>query len=58
MPDARLRAKRATEREAREYVSTLSLKGIAGKITCPLFIVAGELDRRHQRRKQCFERAI
>jgi 2,6-dihydroxypseudooxynicotine hydrolase len=41
----RVRAKRATEQEAREYASTLSLEGIAGKITCPLYIVAGKLDR-------------
>jgi fermentation-respiration switch protein FrsA (DUF1100 family) len=41
----RVRSKRATEQEAREFAATLSLKGIAGKITCSLLIVAGRLDR-------------
>jgi dipeptidyl aminopeptidase/acylaminoacyl peptidase len=41
----RVRAKCGTQDEARRHASTLSLKGVAGKITCPLFIVAGKQDR-------------
>jgi 2,6-dihydroxypseudooxynicotine hydrolase len=41
----RVRSKRASEGEARAHAATLSLAGIAGKITCPLFVVAGKLDR-------------
>ncbi len=41
----RVRSKCATQAAAREHAATLSLKGIAGKITCPLAIVAGKLDR-------------
>ena len=41
----RVRSKRGTDEEARAHAATLSLDGIAGKITCPLFIVAGKLDR-------------
>jgi 2,6-dihydroxypseudooxynicotine hydrolase len=41
----RVRARRKTDEEARDYAATLSLKGIAGRITCPLYIVAGRLDR-------------
>ncbi len=41
----RVRAKCGTQEEARRHASTLSLKGVAGKITCPLFIVAGKQDR-------------
>ena len=41
----RVRAKCKTQEEARSYGAALSLKGVAGKITCPLFIVAGRLDR-------------
>jgi 2,6-dihydroxypseudooxynicotine hydrolase len=41
----RVRAKCATQEEAKRHAATLSLKGIASRITCPLFIVAGKLDR-------------
>jgi 2,6-dihydroxypseudooxynicotine hydrolase len=35
----------ATEEDARRNAATLSLEGIASRITCPLFIVAGKQDR-------------
>ena len=41
----RVRAKCATQEAAREYGARLTLKGVASNITCPLFIVAGKLDR-------------
>jgi len=41
----RVRAKCATEETAREYGAALTLKGVASNITCPLYIVAGKLDR-------------
>lgn len=41
----RVRSKRKTPEEARRHAATLSLKGIAEKITCPLFVVAGKQDR-------------
>ena len=41
----RVRAKCDTPEAARDYGTSLTLKGIASKITCPLFIVAGKLDR-------------
>lgn len=41
----RVRAKCATPQEAHRHAATLSLKGVAEKITCPLFVVAGKLDR-------------
>jgi 2,6-dihydroxypseudooxynicotine hydrolase len=41
----RARAKCATQKEALAVGATLTLKGVAEKITCPLFIVAGKLDR-------------
>jgi 2,6-dihydroxypseudooxynicotine hydrolase len=41
----RVRAKCETVEAAREYGASLTLKGVASKITCPLFIVAGKLDR-------------
>jgi 2,6-dihydroxypseudooxynicotine hydrolase len=41
----RVRAKCETAEAAREYGARLTLKGVASKITCPLFIVAGKLDR-------------
>lgn len=41
----RVRAKCATLDEARDYGANLTLKGVAGNITCPLFIVAGKQDR-------------
>jgi dienelactone hydrolase len=40
----RVRSQSGTESEARERAATLSLKDIARNITCPLFIVAGQLD--------------
>lgn len=39
------RAKKATEEEAREHARTLTLRDVAGDITCPLFIVMGRQDR-------------
>jgi 2,6-dihydroxypseudooxynicotine hydrolase len=39
------RSKSANEEEARRAAATLSLKGVAGQITCPLYIVTGKLDR-------------
>jgi dienelactone hydrolase len=41
----RVRAKCATPEEAAAYGRTLTLKGVAENITCPLFIVAGKQDR-------------
>jgi len=41
----RARSHCATEEDAKRNAATLSLKGIAGRITCPLFIVAGKQDR-------------
>jgi 2,6-dihydroxypseudooxynicotine hydrolase len=41
----RVRAKCATAEAAREYGARLTLKGVASNITCPLYIVAGKLDR-------------
>ena len=41
----RVRAKCATQEAARVYGASLTLKGIATNITCPLYIVAGKLDR-------------
>jgi len=41
----RVRAKCDTPEAAREYGANLTLKGVASKITCPLFIVAGRFDR-------------
>ena len=41
----RVRAKCSTQEEALKLGATLSLKGVAEKITCPLFVVAGKLDR-------------
>ena len=39
-----VRAKCRTEAEARAHAATLSLKDVAGNITCPLFIVTGKRD--------------
>lgn len=39
-----VRSKSRTMAEARERAATLTLKNVAGKITCPLFIVAGKQD--------------
>ena len=41
----RVRSKCKTLDEARRHAATLSLKGVADKITCPLFVVAGKQDR-------------
>ena len=41
----RVRAKCATPEAAREHGASLTLKGVASNITCPLYIVAGKLDR-------------
>jgi dienelactone hydrolase len=40
----RVRAGQATDAAARAHGATLSLSGIAGRITCPLFVVAGKRD--------------
>jgi 2,6-dihydroxypseudooxynicotine hydrolase len=39
-----VRAKCRTPAEARAHAATLSLKDVAKNITCPLFVVAGQLD--------------
>ena len=41
----RVRSHCATQADARRNAATLSLKGIAGRITCPMFIVTGKQDR-------------
>jgi 2,6-dihydroxypseudooxynicotine hydrolase len=41
----RVRSHCKTQDEARENAATLSLEGVAQKITCPIFIVNGRLDR-------------
>jgi 2,6-dihydroxypseudooxynicotine hydrolase len=41
----RVRSHCKTPEEARKNANTLSLKGVAQNITCPLFIVNGRLDR-------------
>jgi 2,6-dihydroxypseudooxynicotine hydrolase len=41
----RVRSHLQNEAEARAYASTLTLKGVARQIECPLFVVAGKLDR-------------
>lgn len=41
----RVRARQKTQDDAREFAATLSLKHCAQHIACPLFIVAGKLDR-------------
>ena len=40
-----VRCKSPTDAEARKRAATLTLKDVAKNITCPLFIVAGKLDR-------------
>lgn len=40
-----VRAKCETEAQARAHASTLSLAGLASRIECPLFVVAGKQDR-------------
>ena len=41
----RVRSHAADEAAARRNAATLSLKGVASKIECPIFIVSGRLDR-------------
>jgi 2,6-dihydroxypseudooxynicotine hydrolase len=41
----RVRAKCANMEDAKRHAATLSLKGVAEKITCPLFVLTGKLDR-------------
>jgi 2,6-dihydroxypseudooxynicotine hydrolase len=41
----RVRSHCATQADAKRNAATLSLKGIANRITCPMFIVTGKLDR-------------
>lgn len=41
----RARSHHRTEAEARRFAATLSLKGVARQIECPLFLVAGRRDR-------------
>jgi dienelactone hydrolase len=41
----RVRSHLRTEAEARQHAATLSLEGVAQRIECPLFLVAGKLDR-------------
>ena len=41
----RVRSHTKTQAEARKVADTLSLEGIAGNITCPIYIMNGRLDR-------------
>lgn len=41
----RVRSKRATIEEARRHAATLTLKGVAERITCPIYIMNGRQDR-------------
>jgi 2,6-dihydroxypseudooxynicotine hydrolase len=41
----RVRSHARTPEEGRANASTLSLEGVAGRVTCPIYIVAGKLDR-------------
>ncbi|MBI4206540.1 MAG: alpha/beta hydrolase [Betaproteobacteria bacterium] len=41
----RVRAKCGTQADALKLGAALSLRGVAAKITCPLFVMAGKLDR-------------
>jgi 2,6-dihydroxypseudooxynicotine hydrolase len=41
----RVRSHCATQTDAKRNAATLSLKGVASRITCPMFIVTGKLDR-------------
>jgi 2,6-dihydroxypseudooxynicotine hydrolase len=41
----RVRSKKATLEEAKKHAATLSLNGVAGNITCPIYIMNGKLDR-------------
>ena len=40
-----MRSHKQTADEARAHAATLSLEGFAQRIKCPLFVVAGKLDR-------------
>jgi dienelactone hydrolase len=40
-----VRSKSRTEADARKHAATLTLRQVAKNITCPLFVVAGKLDR-------------
>ncbi|MPZ88230.1 MAG: alpha/beta fold hydrolase [Nitriliruptorales bacterium] len=41
----RVRSHLETDEQAREHAATLSLEGVAERITCPLFVVFGKQDR-------------
>src|SRR3954452_7291191 len=41
----RVRSHCATQEEAKRHALTLSLKGVAERITCPIFVMTGKLDR-------------
>ena len=41
----RVRSHCATQEQAKRHALTLSLKGVAQNITCPIFIMTGKLDR-------------
>ncbi|MPY71188.1 MAG: alpha/beta hydrolase [Alphaproteobacteria bacterium] len=41
----RIRSHKATLEEAREHAKSFTLRGVAKGIACPLFLVAGKLDR-------------
>ena len=41
----RVRSKCATQDDARQHALTLSMRGVARQITCPLYLVAGKQDR-------------
>lgn len=41
----RVRSHCATQEDAKRHAATLSLKGVARNITCPMFIVTGKRDR-------------
>jgi len=41
----RVRSHCATDEEAKRHAMTLSLKGVAQNITCPIFVMTGKLDR-------------
>lgn len=40
-----MRSHLRTQDEARRFAGTLSLAGVASRIACPLFVVAGKRDR-------------
>jgi 2,6-dihydroxypseudooxynicotine hydrolase len=41
----RVRSHCATQEQARRHAATLSLTGVASRITCPVFVMNGKLDR-------------